>query len=185
MKVKSYLVFFCSSLVLNALQIQPIGQFEKPIEIRSLTHLKVLACCNANEVKKITANPFPIKNINEAFTFLYLCPNWSTWSVFSDEEFYEGNFNWLQYSSFIKKINFKIPIIIWQPLEKTEKPLLTFEIPIFEGLQFDDRATIEIPKDIKVHTQQLAFLNEKNLFYIGTLLDNIEQYIIHDGCLGK
>ena len=90
MKIKSYLLFFCSSLVLNAIKIQPIGEFEKPIKIRSLIHLKALANLDKNKIKKITANPFPIKNLKEVLDFSYLCPNWSIWTVFSDEEFYDG-----------------------------------------------------------------------------------------------
>ncbi len=162
MKIKPYLLFFCSSLVLNAIKIQPFGKFEAPLKIRSFYQLKIL---DKNKLQKIKTNPFPIKTTNEVLNFSKLCPNWSIWTVFSDKEFYEGNCDWLQYTSFIKKINFKIPIIIWQPLEKTQKPYLTSNIPIFEGLQFDDRASIDIPKGIKVHTQQLAFLNENNLFY--------------------
>ncbi|MFQ6723025.1 MAG: leucine-rich repeat protein [Opitutales bacterium] len=167
MKIKTiyYLLIFYYSLSLSAIKIQPIGEFEEPIKVYSLAQLKALANFNENKVKKITTNPFPIKTTKDVSNFSQLCPNWSVWTVFSDEEFYEGNCGWLHYTPFIKKINFEIPIIVWQPLEKTQKPYLTFNIPIFEGLQFDDRAAIDIPKDIKVHTKQLAFLNENNLFY--------------------
>ena len=167
MKIKTICSFFifAYSLVLNGIKIQPIGDSNKPLEIRSLAHLKALANINEKLVKKITANPFPIKTTSEVLKFSYLCPRWTIWNVFSAEEFYEGNCSWLQYTSFIQKINFKIPIIVWQPLEKTQRPYLTFNIPIFEGLQFDDRSAIDVPLDIIVHTQQLAFSDEDNLFY--------------------
>lgn len=166
MKIKTFyfLFLFTYSFYLNALKIQPLGTHQKP-KIYSLNQLKNLAHIDKNKVLKITKNPFPIKCTHDVLTFSHLCPHWSTWNVFSDEEFYEGNNNWLQYTSFIKKINFKMPIIIWQPLESSQKPYLTLDIPIFEGLQFDDRASIDIPNDIKVHTPQLAFSNEKNLYY--------------------
>lgn len=166
MKIKTFyfLFLFTYSFYLNALKIQPIGANEET-KTYSFVKLKALSYINKDKVFKITENPFPIRCTHDVLNFSHLCPHWSTWNVFSDEEFYEGNSSWLQYTSFIKKINFKMPIIIWQPLERSQKPYLTFDIPIFEGLQFDDRASIDIPHDIKVHTQQLAFSNEKNLYY--------------------
>lgn len=165
MKIKSYLLFFCSSLALNAIKIQPIDKIAPPIKFRSLAQLKALANFDKDKIKKINTNLIPIKTTEDLLTFSLLCPNWCIWTVFSAEEFYKGNCGWLRYAPFIKKINFKIPIIVWQPLKKTQKPYLSFNIPIFEGLQFDDRAAKKIPKEIKIHTKQLAFLNENNLFY--------------------
>ena len=105
MKIKTICSFFvfAYSLVLNGIKIQPIGDSDKPLEIRSLAHLKALANANEKMVKKITANPFPIKTTSDVLKFSCLCPHWTTWNVFSDEEFYEGNCSWLQYTSFINK----------------------------------------------------------------------------------
>ena len=81
MKIKTicYLLIFCSSLTLNAIKIQPIGEFEEPIKIYSLAQLKVLANLNENKVKKITTNPFPIKTTKDVSNFSQLCPNWSVY----------------------------------------------------------------------------------------------------------
>ena len=107
MKIKNtcFFVLFAFSLHLSALKIQPIGEFTKPLKIYSLAQLKAFAAIDKSKVRKITANPFPLENTQDVLSFSCLCPLWSTWNVFSDEEFYEGNCNWIQYTSYIKKIN--------------------------------------------------------------------------------